>query len=234
MFGVASTGGTIERRAARRLSTWTRDYLRQVALADLGCAVVGVFMAAQVRFGSNVTPMYLGLSLALPVLWIAALWLAGAYDVRFIGTGYDEFRKVLNAGVSLTAAVAIFSYGLDVEFSRSYVVIALPSATVLDLFARFAIRKRLHRMRASGRCLMNVVAVGHELAVADLIAELGRDRYYGLTVVGACVVRPGECDEVVGVPVYGGLDDITAAVKAYCADSVAVLTCPEMGGVRLR
>ena len=52
--------------------------------------------------------MYLALSLALPVLWIAALWLAGAYDARFIGTGSDEFRKVLNAGVSLTAALRSF------------------------------------------------------------------------------------------------------------------------------
>jgi exopolysaccharide biosynthesis polyprenyl glycosylphosphotransferase len=234
MFGVAATGGRIERRAARRLSTWTRDYLRQVALADLGCAVVGVFIAAQVRFGSSVTPMYLGLSLALPVLWIVALWLSGAYDVRFIGTGSDEYRKVLNAGVSLTAAVAIFSYTVNLQLSRAYVVIALPSVTVFDLLARFAMRKRLHQNRMHGKCLHNVVAVGHELAVADLVTELGRDRYHGLTVVGACVVRPGECDEVVGVPVYGGLDDITAAVKAFDADTVAVTTFPEMDGVRLR
>ena len=205
-----------------------------MALADLGCAVVGVFMAAQIRFGSNVTPMYLALSLALPVLWIAALWLAGAYDVRFIGTGSDEYRKVLNAGVSLTAAVAIFSYAINLELSRAYVVIALPSVTLFDLLARFAMRKRLHRRRMHGKCLHNVVAVGHELAVADLVTELGRDRYHGLTVVGACVVRPGECDEVVGVPVYGGLDDITAAVKAFDADTVAVTACPEMDGVRLR
>ena len=80
----------------------------------------------------------------------------------------------------------------------------------------------------------SVVAVGHELAVADLVTELGRDRYHGLTVVGACVARPGECDEVAGVPVYGGLDDITAAVKAFGADTVAVLACPEMDGIRLR
>jgi exopolysaccharide biosynthesis polyprenyl glycosylphosphotransferase len=39
---------------------------------------------------------------------------------------------------------------------------------------------------------------------------------------------------VVGVPVYGGLDDITAAVKAFEADTVAVTTCPEMDGIRLR
>jgi exopolysaccharide biosynthesis polyprenyl glycosylphosphotransferase len=234
MFGVAATGGRIERRAAKRPSTWTRDYLRKVALADLGCAVVGVFMAAQIRFGSNVTHTYLALSLALPLLWIAALWLAGAYDVRFIGTGSDEYRKVLNAGVSLTAAVAIFSYAVNLELSRAYVVIALPSLTLFDLGARLALRKRLHRRRTAGECRHSVIAVGHELAVAGLVTELGRDRYHGLTVVGACVVRPGECDEVVGVPVYGGLDDITAAVKAFGADTVAVTSCPEMDGVRLR
>ena len=70
--------------------------------------------------------------------------------------------------------------------------------------------------------------------MADLVTELRRDRYHGLTVVGACVAQPGECDEVAGVPVYGGLDDITAAVKAFGADTVAVLACPEMDGIRLR
>jgi len=189
--------------------------------------VVGVFVAAQLRFGNDVTGTYVVLSLLLPVLWIAALWLAGGYDVRFIGTGSDEFRKVLNAGVSLTATVAIFSYAVNVELSRGYVVIALPSVTVFDLIARYAIRKRLHRRRAAGQCLHNVVAVGHELSVANLVTELQRDKYHGLTVVGACVVRPGECDDVVGVPVFGGLDDVTAAVKAFGADTVAVLACPE-------
>ena len=234
MFGVAETGDRVERRAARRLSTWSRDYLREVALADLACGVVGVFIAAQLRFGSNVTSMYLALSLALPVLWVAALWLAGAYDVRFIGTGSDEFRKVLNAGIGLTAAVAIFSYAINLELSRAYVVIALPSLTVFDMLARFALRKRLVRRRMHGKCMHSVVAVGHELAVADLVTELGRDRYHGLNVVGACVVQPGELDELAGVPVYGGLDDITAAVKAFGADTVAVTACPEMDGVRLR
>ena len=161
MFGVAETGDMVERRAVRRLSTWNRDYLREVALADLACGVVGVFIAAQLRFGSNVTSMYLALSLALPVLWVAALWLAGAYDVRFIGTGSDEFRKVLNAGIGLTAAVTIFSYAINLELSRAYVVIALPSLTVFDMLARFALRKRLVRRRMHGKSMHSVVAVGH-------------------------------------------------------------------------
>jgi exopolysaccharide biosynthesis polyprenyl glycosylphosphotransferase len=219
---------------ARRPSSWTRDYLRKAALADFGCAILGVFVAAQLRFGNDVTATYVALSLALPVFWLGSLWLAGGYDVRFIGTGSDEFRKVLNAGVGLTAALAIISYAANVELSRAYVVIALPTVTLFDLFVRYGIRKRLHYRRASGRCLLSVVAVGHEAAVADLVKELHRDRYHGLSVVGACVVQLGECDEVAGVPVYGGFDDVTAAVKAFGADTVAVLACPEIDGIRLR
>ena len=122
--------GTVARPRGA-LSGWARDYLRKAALADFGCAILGVFAAAQLRFGNDVTATYVALSLALPVLWLAALWLAGGYDVRFIGTGSDEFRKVLNAGVGLTAAIAIFSYAVNLELSRAYVLIALPTVTLV-------------------------------------------------------------------------------------------------------
>src|SRR5580693_230923 len=234
MSGYAVVRGRLGQDTASSASTWARDYLRRVALADFGCAVVGVFAAGQLRFGNHASDIYVALSLALPLLWLGAIGLAGGYDVRFIGTGSDEFRKILNAGVGLTAAVAIFSYVVNVELSRGYVLIALPSVTVCDLFARYAIRKRLHRWRDAGRCLLSVVVVGHEAAVTNLITELGRDRYHGLTVVGACVAHPLECDDVGGVPVYGGLDDVTAAVSAFGADTVAVLACPEIDGVKLR
>ena len=234
MFDVAATSSLLERSAVSRMSVWTKQYLRDVAFADLGCAVFAAFAAVQLRFGNYLTAVYLTLSLALPVLWITALWLAGAYDVRFIGTGSDEFRKVLNAGVSLTAAVAIFAYAINVHFSRAYVVIALPSVVLFDLIARYAMRKRLHRRRSAGKCMHSVVAVGHEPTVADLVTELKRDSSHGLTVIGACVTRPRDCTEVAGVPVYGGLADITTAVKAFGADTVAVLACPEMDGIRLR
>jgi exopolysaccharide biosynthesis polyprenyl glycosylphosphotransferase len=234
MSGFAVARGRYEPQVVRGASNWARYYLRRAALADFGCAILGVFVAAQLRFGNDVTGTYVALSLALPVLWIGAVWLAGGYDVRFIGTGSDEFRKVLNAGVSLTAATALFSYAINVELSRAYVLIALPSTTLFDLVTRFTIRKRLHRQRAAGHGLLSVVAVGHEAAVANLVKELGRDRYHGLMVIGACVAQPSDCDEVAGVPVYGGLDDVTAAVRAFGADTVAVLACPEMDGLKLR
>ena len=126
MSGFAVARGRYDRQAIRRVSGWERDYLRRAALADLGCAILGVFAAAQLRFGNDVSGTYIALSLALPLAWLAAILLAGGYDVRFIGVGSDEFRKILNAGVGLTAAIAAFSYAINLELSRGYVLIALP------------------------------------------------------------------------------------------------------------
>jgi exopolysaccharide biosynthesis polyprenyl glycosylphosphotransferase len=232
--------GRSRRQSAARQATWTRDYLRWTAVADFCCASAGVFVAVDVRFGKHITDGYVALSLALPVCWVIALWLAGGYDARFVGNGSDEFRRVLNAGVGLTATTAICSYAINIELSRGYLVIAVPSVTAFDMMTRFVMRKRLHRRRLVGECMHSVVAVGHAQAVANLITELRRDKYHGLYVVAACVAGwsadswSADGREIAGVPVCGGLDDVTRTVRRFAASTVAVLTCPEIDGVKLR
>ena len=215
---------------------WTKAYLRQALFADIATGFVTSTLALGVRFGGHITREYAVLSLALPVMWVAALRLAGAYDQRFIGTGSDEFRKVLNAGVSLTACLAILSYAVNTELSRFYLLVTMPGVTVLSLVIRYAKRKRLHRQRAAGLCMSTVVAVGHEPAVADLINELRRDSYHGLSVVATCLAGDvdDEVDKVAGVPVFGSVHQVVDAVRRSGADAVAVLSCPEIDAIMLR
>ncbi len=220
-------------------AAWTSAYLRKAAVADVACALVaGVLALAayDVHYHSwtHQAAAYLAFTAVLPILWWASVAVAGGYDSRFIGVGSDEFRRVLNAAVSLTAGVAIISYALKLEFARGYVVVALPSATVFDLVVRHRLRRRLHRLRSRGACMRRVVAIGHAPAVADLVAELGRGTYHGLSVVGACLAGGTMLNEIAGVPVFGGLGSVTAAVGQFRADTVAVLACPEMNGIRLR
>jgi exopolysaccharide biosynthesis polyprenyl glycosylphosphotransferase len=222
------------RRAVSGLAFWTKTYLRRAAVADLVAAAVCSTLALQLRFDGHITPVYTILSLTFPMLWIAVLWLSGAYDDRFIGTGSDEFRKVLNTGVSLTAGLAILSYAVNTELSRAYLLLTMPSVTTLDLTARYAMRKRLHKQRAAGRCMSTVLAVGHEPAVADLITELRRDTFHGLTVVATCLTGNSGNREVAGIPVLGGFDDVPSAVRRCGADTVAVLPSSEIDGRALR
>jgi exopolysaccharide biosynthesis polyprenyl glycosylphosphotransferase len=203
-------------------------------MSDFVVAVVSSIGALEVRFGGHITPEYAALSVAFPLLWVLTLWIAGAYDDRYIGTGSDEFRRVLNAGVSLTAGLAIVSYAVNTELSRSYLMITMPSVTLLDLVVRYAMRKRLHKQRMLGRCMSTVLAVGPEPAVADLVTELRRDSYHGLSVVAACLTEKTEARTVAGVQVFGGLGDVGGAVRRCGADTVAVLSSSEIDGITLR
>jgi len=226
----------VARLAAQNPAVWTSAYLRRAIAADALCALAGGLLALKLRFdgGGHPPGLYLALSLSLPLIWLCVVALAGGYDSRFIGVGTDEFRRVLHAGVSLTAVVAILAYATKTDIARGYVVIALPCLTIFDLGARFALRKRLHRRRHLGSCMRRVVAVGHTKVVAQLVTELRRETYHGLSVVAACVAGPEGDDEVDGIPLVGGLRNVASVVKRFNADTVAVLACPEMSGVRLR
>ena len=131
------------RLAARDVASWPGAYRRQAVIVDACCALGAGWLAFEARFGSasNGTSAYFWLGLALPALWLVALELAGASDSRFVGVGPDEFRRVLNAGVCLTAIVAIFSYATKADLARGYVVVALPCMTVFNLLGRYMLRK---------------------------------------------------------------------------------------------
>jgi exopolysaccharide biosynthesis polyprenyl glycosylphosphotransferase len=221
---------------APRSATWEKEYLRRTAISDFVIAAVCSTVAVQIRFGGGLGLRYAVLCIALPLLWVATLLLFGAYGVRSIGTGSDEFRKVLNGGFSLTAALAILSYAVNVELSREYLLLTMPTVTGADLCVRLAQRKRLHRRRAMGQCMSTVLAVGPESAVADLVTELRRGTYHGLAVVAACLAGETTSKVVEGIPVFGGLaiDDVISAVHRSGADTVAVLSSSELDAVTLR
>ena len=178
-------------RASQDSAAWARAYLWRAAVGDVTCAVIAGVLAVQARFLSQGSQpaAYLVFTCVLPILWVGAVALSGGYDSRFIGVGSDEFRRLLNAAVSLTAAVAIVSYALKLNVARGYVALAMPSTTVLDLTMRYWLRKHLHRMRDSGQCLRRVVVVGHAPAIAELAAMLRRSNYHGMSIVGACLAE---------------------------------------------
>jgi exopolysaccharide biosynthesis polyprenyl glycosylphosphotransferase len=226
----------VARLAAQSSASWTSSYLRQASVADCICALAAGLLAFQLRFDyqGHISGTYLIVSLSLPLVWMATMALAGGYDSRFIGVGSDEFRRVLNAGVSLTAGVAILAYATKTDLARGYVVIALPCVTLFDLVARYTLRKRLHKLRKLGSCMRKVVVVGHSAIVEDLTTMLRRENHHGLSVVAACIAGPQGAREIAGIPTIGGLDNVADVVQRFDADMVAVLACPEMSGVTLR
>jgi exopolysaccharide biosynthesis polyprenyl glycosylphosphotransferase len=238
---VVGAGDDAIRETARlvRDRTWQRSYTLALVGADLVAGLVAGAVAFGVRFGtaSEFNRPYVVLSVLFPLVWVAALTLTHAYEQRFLYVGNEEYRRVLNAGVGLTAGVAIVSYAAELQVARGYIVIAIPLVTMVGLVGRFLLRRDLVRRRHRGECLRHVVVLGYERASANFCRLLRRERYHGMEVVGACLpphrpYKPRILD--VGVDVYGTFDDVDMAVRSTGADTVAVLACPEMDAAALR
>lgn len=215
---------------------WARHYQWGILGLDVvGGAVAGV-LANFVRFGSEATRGYLVLSLALPLVWIVTVAAAQGYSHQDLGSGSDEYRNVIRAGVGLVGAAAFISYVCKLEIARGFVILAVPVACLLSLVARYVARQVLHARRSRGECLRSVVVVGRDQAVITLIRNLVNDPKCGMRVVAACVPDPSAADAIraEGIDVAGNLASVSAVVRDLRADTVAVTSASETAAVYLR
>lgn len=225
--------GAVPRRAS---SIWTRAYLRLLVSGDTMCALLACVCVLGIRLmaGVFIPVVEFALGVGLVMAWPVALMMGGAYRQRASGEGTEEFKAVFNGGVGLMAAVAIMAYATQTAVARSFVMAMLPLALLVTLYYRYRMRKRLHRKRAAGDYMRQVVAVGHRESILDLVMQFRRQPYHGMRVVGACLPASAMDVDLDGVPVLGSFGDVAAVVEREQADAVAVLACPELDGAALR
>ncbi|MEV4216881.1 MULTISPECIES: sugar transferase [Nonomuraea] len=217
-------------------SIWTRAYLRLLLSGDTICALLACVCVLSVRllYGAYIPPEEFLLGFALVAAWPVALRVGGAYRQRANGEGTDEFKAVFNGGVGLMAAVAIGAYATQTAIARSFVMAMLPLALLSTLYFRYRMRKRLHRRRAVGDYMRQVIAVGHRESILDLVMQFRRQPYHGMRVVGACLPQDRMDADLDGIPVLGDFAEVADVVAHTRADAVAVLACPELDGSALR
>jgi exopolysaccharide biosynthesis polyprenyl glycosylphosphotransferase len=228
--------GTSARRA------WRSRYVLRVGIGDVVCAVVSAVVGLLVRFGSEQSwteaqHAALGTACVLPVVWVAAMVLARTYEHRFLWVGAEEFRRVFWASMLLLAAVGTVSWAFKLEVARGFIVVALPLLGLLTLVNRYAQREFLRLRRRQGHYLENIVIVGRATGVRVLQKQIERQYYRGYRVIGCCLPveqHAGWTAEDTGVPVLGGLEDVSAVVRQYEVDTVAVLPSSGLDGDRVR
>ncbi len=222
---------------------WMRRYQRTLVITDAAFALAAAVLAFGLRFGDGASSaMLYGLLVALlPLVWIGAASLNRAYDAAFVGNGATEYQRVYWTFVHLVAGVAIVSYAFKADLARGFVLVALPLTFVFVMVSRFVQRKRLHRRRARGFAMSEVIVIGAPQRAAELARTLRLDTTAGLKVVGACLPdeRWTETDEVselesLGIPVLGQVDDIQDIVRLLGATTVVVTSPEEIGPERLR
>ena len=224
-------------------SPWKGRYLQAVSITDVVVVISAVLTAQWIRFGAvagdgfgahNGRRVVL-VSALLVISWLVALRGYQTLDRRILGGGATEYSRVLAACFTLFGALAIVVMVFQVAISRGYFALALPLGTVGLLLSRWAWRRKLFADRRRGRKLERVLVVGDAGATKNLVDRVRQNPELGFDVIGVCLpVGVAPASNVLAltndrVRVYGDFGDVSSAVAASGATTVAVMSAEALG-----
>ena len=192
---IDSDGTDSPNLSARARSDSLLVLLRVALVSDVASIAVAVFVAGWARFsvfaeGETADSRYGYVSIAIATVWLASLSFAGAYDRRFLGAGWEEFRRVIVATFSVFGVIATTSFLLAAQVSRGFILIALPVGVVTLMCGRALTRRWFQRRRLQGDFLARTLVIGPEPLAQDLAQLLRSDPLAGFDVVDVTICPP--------------------------------------------
>jgi exopolysaccharide biosynthesis polyprenyl glycosylphosphotransferase len=237
---ASTTADTARNKVFERLK-WQRRYAAKLHVTDTIVVCVAVIFAQYIRFGRDpASPRYgnhyvTAYSILFVVIWLAALAGSHTRSPRVIGTGIEEYRRVVAASFWTFGTIAIVTFLLKLEIARGYLAVALPVGVIGLVLSRWKWRGYVANKRAKGQYQTAVLAIGERDAVATLANELTRNPRDGYQVVGVVIPEygppEGEHLEVNDrqILIVGGE---TYALEAVCtsrADTVVIAGTEHFG-----
>lgn len=221
--------------ATKPTKSWRSQYSRRLRLIDAGVVIWAVAGAYGVRFGfsdlnnDNTQDMsYLLLSGTLTIAWWLMLGFWGSREPTVLGSGPEEYKRVLASSAWLFGFVAVVSYALRIDTARGFVGLAFPAGALGLLAARWFVRQHLAFDRSRGQSTSKVLIIGGPYSAAHLIRSLRSEPTAGYVPMavhlpGATLPNPMLMD--LGVPVTGVERDIPAilqVIEKSDIDAVAI------------
>lgn len=229
-----------------RPARWERRYEVSVLCCDLLClalanliVAVGYHPTAGLADGQRVAVLVVCTVVAVLSISVQKVW-----DRRILGSGPEEYRRIVRAYLYAVAAAAILAYSLGADQARAYIFGALPLALVLTLTARKVLRIMVLRARKRGRCLRSVLVVGNAEETHELVSRTNGSEESGWKVEGVCLAPVPEEDAppaphgspvaIDDVPVLGTDADIIRITEVHKFDAVALLPSDRCSCARMR
>lgn len=210
------------RMAAARRARWENPLRRAAMLGDGLLAALATLVTFLTLGGLD--PLAGLLSLAAGVGAVVILATQGAYQVRRMGAGPEEFQAFLRGGFIAVALLAMTSFSTQLDLPRRFVFVTVPVIVVLGGLWRYALRRVLHRYRSRGESMLRTLIVGSPGRVAPVAGDLSAESYHGYKVVGACTPFL-DVDAEAGsqLPTLGTVSDIPQVVVDHRIDVVIVV-----------
>ncbi|WP_191834788.1 sugar transferase [Gordonia ajococcus] len=228
--------------ARERSRSWIHGYVIRLAWTDAVIVLAAVGTAQFARFGAEDALAPNGaaqapaayVSFALAVGWLLSLRAFQTLDRRIVGSGSQEYSRVITACLALFGVLAMVDLLFRLNIARGFIAIALPVGTVGLLVSRWLWRQRLGHQRLRSENVERVLVVGSEASAVPMIERFLRQPSLGYRVVGICLPsKPARRQFVTvgdnAIPVRGTFDDVCESVLNSEATTVAVTSAEALG-----
>lgn len=217
----------------RPVASWRAKYSRRLAVVDAFVIVWAVAGAYGIRFGfsdldqSRTSDLdYVLLSVSLVVAWWLMLHFWGSREPKVLGSGADEYKRVIASSAWLFGFVAVVSYALRIETARGFVGLAFPAGAIALVIGRWLVRQHLSLERTHGNSTSRVLIIGGPYSAAHLIRSLKSAPAAGYLPVAAHLpAAKGISEFNLGIPVTGVESDFETILKVIvnsAVDAVAI------------
>jgi exopolysaccharide biosynthesis polyprenyl glycosylphosphotransferase len=202
--------------------SWRQRYATRLRVVDAGVVIWAVAGAFGVRFGfvdigepASKDVDYLLLSCLLVAAWWLMLGFWGTREARILGSGSEEYKRVIASSAWLFGFVAIFSYALRIDTARGFVGLAFPAGALGLLAARWLVRQHLSLERKHGKSSSRVLIIGGPHSAAHLAKSLTSAPDAGYLPVAAHL--PG------AVPFAQDVSGLTIPITGFDSDFESIL-----------
>lgn len=227
---------------------WHGKFVHHLFLTDLAVLLAAALIGAAIRFGVEsdvrtagpISVTYWTFGAVLALGWFVALQAYRTRDLRILGDGVEEYRRLIRASVTYFGLVAIVSLVLKFDSSRGYLAITFPLGLAGLLAGRKLWRTWLHKQRDHGALITNALVIGGIRSAEDITRHLRNNPRSGVRVTGVWVPdRASSLNEWLPVPdafvpVLGTERDLSQALGVAEAELVIVTDSEHLGHAGLK
>jgi exopolysaccharide biosynthesis polyprenyl glycosylphosphotransferase len=164
-------------------------------------------------------------SVIILVVWLAALGAHRTRDIRVIGIGVGEYKRVTNASVVAFAILGVLLFAVQADISRAYFFAAMSIGTIGLVSTRWMWRNWLIQQPARDRFLSRAIVVGGADEAEYVIRQINEKSRASYNVVAATVSDSVATHIEVGerrVPIVGEPSSVSTLARNVQADTVIV------------
>ncbi len=157
-------GQLFSNRGRGSATTWKPKLQRYIGIIDLVILFVIMIIVLELRFPQTLNSSFtnyelrnITLATLILISWLFFLWFNGSRDVKILGFGADEYKRIINAALLSFTFIAFVSYIFKLEISRGFVLMVFSAGSMSLFIARRILRKSLLRSRNQGLYISRVL-----------------------------------------------------------------------------